>query len=163
MEGVIDDFNLRGYFKLRHEVIGARWDSSTSHWIIRIRPNGNDDEIFEDWCDFFVNGSGLLNAWKWPDIPGLHSFQGALLHTAAYDRSVAVEGKRVALIGVGSSGVQILPALQPTVSHIYHFIRSKTWITPSFAAKYAGPNGTNFEYTDEQKAAFAADEAGHRD
>jgi cation diffusion facilitator CzcD-associated flavoprotein CzcO len=56
---------------------------------------------------------GLLNAWKWPAIPGLQSFKGPLLHTAAWDRSVNLDGKRIALIGVGSSGVQVLPALQP--------------------------------------------------
>jgi cation diffusion facilitator CzcD-associated flavoprotein CzcO len=91
-----------------------------------------------------------------PTFLALHSVEGAFLHTAAYDRSVCTEGKRIALIGVGSSGIQILPALQPFVSRIYHFSRSKTRIIPSFAAKYAGPNESNFEYTDEQKAAFAA-------
>jgi cation diffusion facilitator CzcD-associated flavoprotein CzcO len=58
MEKVADDFGLRDYFKLNHEIIGARWDATSSHWIITIRRNGNDNEVFEDWCDFFVNGSG---------------------------------------------------------------------------------------------------------
>lgn len=138
MEKVVDDYNLRDFFKLRHEVVGARWNPDTCHWIVTIRRNGNDADVFEDWCDVFVNGSGkhanyiqslrlgstqltwnllicagLLNAWKWPAIPGLQSFKGALLHTAAWDRSVNLDGKRIALIGVGSSGVQVLPALQP--------------------------------------------------
>lgn len=58
MEKVVDDYNLRDFFKLRHEVVGARWNPETCHWIITIRRNGNDNDVFEDWCDVFVNGSG---------------------------------------------------------------------------------------------------------
>ncbi|KAI5475877.1 hypothetical protein MNV49_000759 [Pseudohyphozyma bogoriensis] len=162
MNKTVDDFGLRKYFKCSHEVVGARWDANTSHWIIKVRRNNDPNDTFEDWCDFFVNGSGLLNAWKWPDIKGLHDFKGKILHTAAYDRSIVTTGKKISLIGVGSSAVQVLPALQPTAEHMYHFFRSKTWITPSFAATYAGPNGSNFEYTQEQKDAFRADPVAHR-
>lgn len=51
--------------------------------------------------------------WRWPDIPGLHSFQGPLVHSAAWDSSVSYKGKRVAVLGCGSSGVQIVPTIQP--------------------------------------------------
>ena len=62
MEKVVDDHNLRDFFKLRHEVVGARWNPETAHWIITIRRNGNDADVFEDWCDVFVNGSGKSGA-----------------------------------------------------------------------------------------------------
>lgn len=163
MEKVIDDHDLRQYFKLRHEIVAARWHAESAHWILTIRRNGDPEDTFEDWCDFFVNGSGLLNAWKWPEIEGLQTFKGALTHTAAWDRSIQTAGKRIALIGVGSSAVQVLPALQPEAEHIYHFIRSKTWITPSFAAKYAGPDGQNFEYTEEQKDVLRGSDSAHRE
>jgi hypothetical protein len=58
MEKVVDDHNLRDAFKLRHEVVGAQWNPESSHWIITIRRNGDDADVFEDWCDVFVNGSG---------------------------------------------------------------------------------------------------------
>ncbi|KAH8924303.1 FAD/NAD(P)-binding domain-containing protein [Atractiella rhizophila] len=163
MEKVVDDFDLRGYFKTSHEVVGARWDAESSHWIVKVVPEGKREEAFEDWCDFFINGSGLLNAWKWPDIKGLHDFKGKLTHTAAWDRSISLKGKKVALIGVGSSAVQVLPNIQGEVEHVYHFIRSKTWITPSFAAKYAGPGGSNFDYDEERKEEFRKDEVKHRE
>lgn len=41
--------------------------------------------VFEDVCDVFLSASGVLNDWKWPDIPGLHTFKGKLLHSAAWD------------------------------------------------------------------------------
>lgn len=49
--------------------------------------------------------------WKWPAIEGLHSFQGKLCHSAKWDDSYDFTGKRVAVIGIGSSGIQIVPQL----------------------------------------------------
>ncbi|GAA6022327.1 hypothetical protein JCM10207_003286 [Rhodosporidiobolus poonsookiae] len=162
MDHVVDKFDLAKYFKCSHKVVGAEWCSETARWVVRIRPDGDESKDFYDVCDFFINGSGLLNAWKWPTIEGLHDFKGNLMHTAAYDRSIDTTGHRIGLIGVGSSAVQVLPALQPSAKHITHFIRSKTWITPSFAAKFAGPNGTNFNYSEEDKEKFRKDPGAQR-
>lgn len=68
MEKVADDFDLRKHFKLRHEIIGARWDAQAAHWIITIRRNGDDHDVFEDWCDFFVNGSGKVVSTRIPPL-----------------------------------------------------------------------------------------------
>lgn len=83
--------------------------------------------------------------WRWPQIEGLHTFKGVLAHTAVYDRSIDLDGKRVAVIGMGSTGLQLVPTIAPKVAHLYTFVRSPTWVTPGFAQKYAGPGGTNFE------------------
>ena len=56
---------------------------------------------FEDSCDVFINAGGYLNNWRWPDAPGLDSFQGKLIHSAKWDDSVQLEGKNVGLIGNG--------------------------------------------------------------
>jgi len=45
------------------------------------------NKVFQDSCDVFISASGALNDWKWPDIPGLHSFKGKLLHSANWDES----------------------------------------------------------------------------
>lgn len=50
--------------------------------------------------------------WKWPDIQGLHEFQGDLVHSANWPQEFNYDGKRVAVIGNGSSGIQIVPAIQ---------------------------------------------------
>lgn len=81
------------------------------------------------------------------------------MHSARWDPSYDFAGKKMAIIGVGSTAVQIVPALQKVVGHMTCFIRSPAWITPAYAAQYAGPDGSNFDYTDEQKAAFDADPA----
>jgi cation diffusion facilitator CzcD-associated flavoprotein CzcO len=59
-----------------------------------------------------------LSNWKWPDIPGLHSFKGDLMHSAAWKDNYDVKGKKVAVLGCGSSGVQIVPSIQPGESSI---------------------------------------------
>lgn len=51
--------------------------------------------------------------WKWPNIPGLDTFEGKLMHSAAWDGQYDLKGKRVAVIGGGSSSVQIVPSIQP--------------------------------------------------
>lgn len=79
-----------------------------------------------------------------PDIEGLHSFQGSLMHSAQVDESVDFAGKRVAVLGIGSSGVQIVSNLSSTVTQLYTWIRSPTWITAGFAQRFAGINGGNY-------------------
>lgn len=119
----------------------------------------NDDpsDTFTDYADFFINGGGFLNAWKWPNVKGLHSFQGPKLHTATWDRSVDLKDKKVLVVGIGSSGVQVVPAILPQVKSLYVVARSATWITAGFAPKYAGPNGENFSYSEETKQRFRDD------
>ena len=99
--------------------------------------------------------------WKYPDILGLDEFEGELMHTAAWNVEHDMKDKRIAVIGSGSSGVQVVPALQPgknnplqartmwtnsnsVVKELITFIRSPTWITAGYAQKFAGPEGRNF-------------------
>ncbi|KIW29741.1 uncharacterized protein PV07_05530 [Cladophialophora immunda] len=154
-KGVVDTHGLRKYIKLQHQVIRASWNSETTKWEVQVqRPDGT---VFEDQCDFLVNACGLLNNWKWPSINGLHSFKGKLLHSAAYDESTVLDGKRVAVLGAGSSGVQIVAKIQPIVKQLYTWIRSPIWISAGFASRFAGPNGRNFKYGEDIKRKFAED------
>lgn len=57
--------------------------------------------------------------WKWPDVDGLHDFQGTLIHTASWPKDFDYKGKTVAVIGNGASGIQLLPAIQPGMSIIF--------------------------------------------
>lgn len=65
-----------------------------------------------------------------PEIKGLDTFKGLLMHSANYDTSFDATGKRVALIGGGSSGIQILPKIQPIAARVDHYMKGKTWIPP---------------------------------
>ncbi|KAK7894332.1 hypothetical protein LTR67_006093 [Exophiala xenobiotica] len=152
---IVEKHDLAKFIKLQHSVIGANWDADAAKWVVEVQRA--DGSIFKDTCDFLVNGTGLLNNWKWPNVKGLQTFKGVLAHSAAYDPSIQLEGKRVAVIGAGSSGVQIVAAIQSQVKHLYTWIRSPIWISAGFASNYAGPNGANFTYSEEIKKKWAKD------
>lgn len=171
VEKVADQHGLRKYIKTSHKVINAQWVVQKQKWEITVvktngnpvvlsRPGSHDDEEGEPWtveCDFFINGSGLANNWKWPTIPGRESFKGDLLHTASWPEKHDFRGKTVSLIGNGSSGVQVLPHIVEQADKVYVHMRNGSWFTVGFASKFGGPGGSNLEFTEEQKEAWAKD------
>ncbi|KAF9877191.1 4-hydroxyacetophenone monooxygenase [Colletotrichum karsti] len=159
---VIEKHGLTDSVHLRHEIVKATWLSEASQWAIEIR-NLQNGQVFVKTADFFVNAQGRISNPKYPDIPGLHDvFQGQVVHTARWPRDINIEGKRVAVIGNGASGQQILPNILPQVAHLDHYVRTKTWVTPTFAgdlheATSDSPGGP--KYSDEEKQRFRQDPA----
>jgi cation diffusion facilitator CzcD-associated flavoprotein CzcO len=152
-ERVVEEYGVAPNLKLKHEVLHAQWLSETSQWQIRVKDLETGEEKTET-ADFFVSAQGRLNSWKWPDVPGLHYFKGTLCHTSKYDTSFDHIGKKVAIIGNGASGVQILPNILPETAHIDHYIRSKGWVAPAFRGnlfevKADQPGGP--KYTEEER------------
>ena len=70
------------------------------NWNLEVTRRDTGD-IIRNTCDILINACGILNAWRWPSIPGLEEFKGKLLHTAKWDQNVGMEGKHVGLIGNG--------------------------------------------------------------
>ncbi|KAF2094220.1 FAD/NAD(P)-binding domain-containing protein [Rhizodiscina lignyota] len=129
---VATKFDLEKYVKLNTTVESATWDEEAGLW--RVTLLGHDGKHFEDTCDILINGSGLLNSWKYPDIPGVDLFKGKMMHSAKWDHSYDLSGKTVAVVGGGSSAVQIVPSIQPAndtivVAKLIPFLRSPVWIT----------------------------------
>ncbi|KAK3068050.1 hypothetical protein LTR53_014669 [Teratosphaeriaceae sp. CCFEE 6253] len=122
-------YRLHKYVKTRHQVSASTWDDSDSRWHVTVKDLQTGQDV-HDSCDILINASGILNNWRWPAIPGLHDFQGPLLHTANWDANVQLAGKHVGLIGNGSSGIQVLPTIQPKVHHVTTFVREPTWVSP---------------------------------
>lgn len=141
---------IEKYIKLRHEITRVEWDDDAGLWRVKARNIETGEEV-EDAAEFFINAGGVLNNWKWPDVPGLKDFKGKLMHTAKYDRGFDLTGKRVAVLGAGSSGVQCVANIQPKVEHLYHWVRSPIWISAAFAQRFGGTNGANFAYSEEQR------------
>ncbi|KAH7259815.1 hypothetical protein NW759_002732 [Fusarium solani] len=145
-----DKYQLDERVQLNSKVTSTIWDEASGKWRIEVNQNGT---VIKDEADVLVNGSGILHKWRWPEIKGLDSFKGRRLHSAAWDASLDWTGKRVAIIGNGSSAIQILPKMQPAAAKIVNYIRSPTWISSNFAAELT-PEGKNFQYTEEQKKEF---------
>ncbi len=104
------------YVQLRHQIAHAQYDEGRGKWCLKIRrsvSNGTTDEFeeFEDTADVVISGAGALSRWTWPDIDGLQTFKGKLIHSADWDMrgektwqdSVKDwNDKKIGLIGVAS-------------------------------------------------------------
>lgn len=119
---VIDRLGLAPLIKLDTEVSEARWDGSNQEWNLSTADGGHHT------ADFVICATGVLHHPFVPDIPGLADFTGTVLHTARWQDDLDTAGKRIAVIGTGSTGVQIVSALQPDATSIHHYVRSPQWI-----------------------------------
>ncbi|KAL4819975.1 hypothetical protein BDW67DRAFT_181685 [Aspergillus spinulosporus] len=155
-KSVAETYGLMKYMNLNSKVVDARWNEDDQQWHVKVHQT-ESDTVFTDKAHILINASGVLNKWKWPAIPNREAFRGPMLHSANWDDSVQLEGKRVAVIGSGSSAVQIVPNIQPLVSTLTCFIRSQSWVTASFGQRFAGKGGTNFKYSEKQKQILRTD------
>jgi cation diffusion facilitator CzcD-associated flavoprotein CzcO len=108
-----------------------------------------------------VSSQGRISIPKKSDIKGLYdTFEGEVVHTAKWRKDLDLQGKRVAVIGNGASGQQIIPNILPQVKHLDHYVRTKTWVTATFSrglheATADAPGGP--VYTEEEKQTFRSD------
>ena len=138
-ESVVDKYEVRESIRFNEAV--PHCEFRDGRWHLRTSTGR------EDVADFVIAATGVLHHPKVADIPGLDSFAGASFHSARWDHSVALEGKRVGVIGTGSTAIQITSALVEKVAHFDLFQRTAQWIMPIDVV----------DYTDEEKAAFRRD------
>ncbi|OBI76430.1 flavin-containing monooxygenase [Mycobacterium asiaticum] len=119
---VVESLGLAEHIQLNTEVVAAQWDDDAANWTLT---TASGDRI---GADVVVCATGVLHHPAVPELPGLDEFAGATVHTARWDDSVATDHKHIAVIGTGSTGVQIVSALQPAAASITHYVRSPQWI-----------------------------------
>lgn len=117
---VADAYNLWPHIKLQTEVVAARYNSDG--WAVETAAG----ERYH--ADFLVCATGLLHHPRYPDIKGLDTFTGPIIHTARWNDDIDLQDKRIALIGNGSTGVQITGALQPVAERLVWFQRHPQWV-----------------------------------
>ncbi|KAI1083863.1 FAD/NAD(P)-binding domain-containing protein [Whalleya microplaca] len=125
-------YDVYQYLKLSHRVDELSWDESRSVWNVKVHNLGTG-ETFNQEFDFVLTAIGRFNAWKLPDYPGLHDFKGLLRHASHWDPTFDPKGKKIAVIGNGASGIQLVANLQKHVGRLDHYARNKTWVSASFA------------------------------
>lgn len=113
MKSVAAKYNCEKYINYNHTVRSAVWQEHSGKWCLTVIADGKE---FVDVCDVLINAAGVLSKWEWPNIPGIEKFQGKLLHSADWDTAFDWRGKNIALIGIGSSGIQILPKISKGLS-----------------------------------------------
>ena len=169
-QNVVNKFNLEKYFTTSRKVVGAKWIEDQQKWQVLSRAtdgrhtvravlDSNEgevgDPVVED-CDVFINATGFWNNWRWPKIPGRKNFRGNIVHSADWLTGLSLEGKRVAVIGNGSTGIQVVAAAQKLSKEIKVFVRNPTWITANLGSKFIS-GSTNHVFTEEEKKSWRED------
>jgi cation diffusion facilitator CzcD-associated flavoprotein CzcO len=123
LSDIADRYRLRELIKFDHDVSSIFFDSTAQLW--RITTNQGD---YEAKCVILATG-GLAEP-RLPDTAGLATFTGTIMHTARWDETIELLGKRVGVIGTGASSIQVVPEIAPIVTRLEVFQRTPSWILP---------------------------------
>ena len=122
---VADKFDLRRDIQFRSRVASAHWQEATRSWDVTLEDGSRHG------ARFLITAIGPLSAPTMPRIEGVETFQGQSCHTARWPKEpVRFEGKRVAVIGTGATGVQTIQEVAKTAGHLTVFQRTPNWCAP---------------------------------
>ncbi len=128
---VADRFDLRRNIRLGTRVTSARFDEESNRWVVETEQGERAS------ARYLITAVGCLSAANLPDLPGLDSFRGECTHTAAWPREgVDFRGKRVGLIGTGSTGIQATPVIAAQAAHLTVFQRTPNYSVPARHAAF---------------------------
>ncbi|KAI1869803.1 uncharacterized protein JN550_005784 [Neoarthrinium moseri] len=151
----VKKWNLDRDLKLNTRVVGAHWQEDIGQWKVTVEHEGKQRDEF---CHVLISGQGVLVHENWPSIPGLRDFKGQITHSARWDHNYDYSNKRIAVIGNGSSGIQIVPQMAKLPgTDVKNFIRGPAWVyyraPPSkhLGREFDDPNP---EYTEAEKNKF---------
>jgi cation diffusion facilitator CzcD-associated flavoprotein CzcO len=139
---VVDRFDLRRHMRFGARVTAAVYDDDSATWTVT---TGDGAHVV---ARHLVAATGVLSVPYFPEVPGREDFRGESLHTGLWPSNpVDFAGKRVAVVGTGSSGVQLIPEIAAVVAELTVYQRTPNWCTPL----------NNGPITDEEQAQLRAD------
>jgi 4-hydroxyacetophenone monooxygenase len=124
-----DDFGLRPHIRFNTEVTSATWSDTDMRWTVETRGSSGETATLE--VNAVISAVGQLNRPSFPKIEGRDLFEGPAFHSARWDHSVDLRGKRVAVIGTGASAVQFIPEIAKDVGELVVFQRTPPWFGPT--------------------------------
>jgi cation diffusion facilitator CzcD-associated flavoprotein CzcO len=128
-ERVAEKYGLHEHITFGVEVSDARYEDGG--WSVE---TSGGERIR---ADVLVDATGPLHIKNYPEIPGLEGFEGACFHSADWDDDVPLAGKRIGVVGNGSTGVQMMAPLSEVASHLTLFQRTPQWIFPVGNKRYS--------------------------
>ncbi len=128
-EKVARDYGVDSLIQYGAEI--KRCVFEAGRWRIELA-DGSSDE-----ADFVIAATGVLHHPAYPDIDGLNDFEGTLFHSARWDHGVSLAGKRVGVVGTGSTAIQIVAAVTPEAQELSLFQRTPQWVMPQENPPYS--------------------------
>jgi cation diffusion facilitator CzcD-associated flavoprotein CzcO len=127
---VVDKYDLRRHIRFGTEVTAADYDDATGRWLLSTSAGDLVEAVA------LIPAVGQLSRPVLPAIPGRENFAGPAFHSAQWDHSVPLAGKRVAVIGTGASAIQFVPEIQPHVGHLDVYQRTPPYIVPRWDTRF---------------------------
>ena len=124
LEHVAESFGVMSSIRFKETVESVTWDDASSEYVVRTA--AGESERFA----FVVSCVGLFAAPQYPVWPGLEDFRGEVVHTAEWDETLDISGKRVAVVGTGSSAAQVVPTVAPHAHSVTVYQRQPGWVLP---------------------------------
>jgi 4-hydroxyacetophenone monooxygenase len=123
------EYGVRDHIRFNTEVTSAAFDEQRCVWAVRVRTPDGREETIE--AQALISAVGQLNQPKMPEIAGREGFAGPSFHSARWDHSVDLKGKRVAVIGTGASAAQFIPLIAKEVAELDIYQRTANWFFPA--------------------------------
>ncbi len=130
---VADKYDVRRHIRFNSTVQGARWDEETAHWQVTVA----DGETLR--ARYLLTATGFLSQPHTPDIAGIDSFAGRIIHTTDWDDGYDLSGRSVAIIGTGATAVQLIPELARRVTALTVYQRTPIWVVPKIDVRFPPP------------------------
>jgi cation diffusion facilitator CzcD-associated flavoprotein CzcO len=125
LEHVVERHNLRQHMQFNTMMTGAEWNPETNTWTVQTSTGPNLE------ANYLVTGVGLLSKQNFPVYPGIDKYKGKLYHSGAWPKQYDFKGKRVGVLGNGSTGVQIITDIADYVKQLVCFQRTPQYVVPS--------------------------------
>jgi cation diffusion facilitator CzcD-associated flavoprotein CzcO len=138
LRGVAAKYDLKRHIRFSTSVQGADYDEASGRWTVHTLDGGAE-------VDVLITAVGQLSRPAAPNIEGRDVFGGISFHSAEWDHSVDLDGKRVGVIGTGASAIQFVPQIQPQVAHLALFQRSTPYILPRWDTEFTERHHRIFE------------------
>ncbi len=135
-DDVADKYDVRRHIRFNTVVEGARWDDDAKAWQVSVTSQGTTSETLT--ARYLITATGFLSQPKLPEIPGIDSFAGKVVHTAEWDDDFDPAGRRIAVIGTGATAVQLIPELAKAAADLTVYQRTPIWVVPKIDLRF-GP------------------------
>ncbi len=129
-DDVADKYDVRRHIRFDTSVEGARWDEDALVWRIALA----DGETLT--ARYLITATGFLSQPKVPEIPGIETFEGKIIHTTDWDDDYSVDNQKVAIIGTGATAVQLIPELAKRVADLTVYQRTPIWVVPKIDVRF---------------------------